>query len=78
MDSYNMYLLPSFYLDHYDKWGNVEKTLDLYINDCRELVNIIEISKFLRSNDRQIPIVLVKRMDKLIERLYTHGDTKIS
>lgn len=73
-----MYLLPSFYLDHYEKFGNVNKTLELYLDDSKELCNIIEISRFLISNDRKVPVVLQKRMDRLIERLYTHGDTKIS
>lgn len=78
MDSYNMYLLPTFYFEHFDKFGNINKTLELYLNDSKELCNIIEIARFLISNDRPIPVVLQKRMDRLIERLYTHGDTKVS
>ena len=78
MDSYNMYLLPSFYYDHYDKFGNANKTLELYLNDYKELINIIDISKFLINNGHQMPVVLLKRMDRLITRLYTHGDSEIS
>lgn len=78
MDSYNMYLLPTFYFDHWEKFGNVNKTLELYINDSRELLNIIDICKFLIRNDKEVPLLLQRRMDKLITRLYTHGDSKVS